>query len=72
MSSREPAPILTSQAVRNYAREVFGDPGKAFSWMSTTNRALKGMRPKDLIEYANASDLQLVMDELARIDQGVF
>ena len=60
------------RAVISYAREVFGDPGRAYSWMNTPNPMLKDMRPRDYIEYGNAEDLDLVLDELGRIDQGAF
>ena len=72
MSSRETSPLPTKEAVYNYAREVFGDPGKAYSWMNTPNQFLRDMRPKDFIEYGTSEDIQLVLTELSRIDQGVF
>jgi uncharacterized protein (DUF2384 family) len=72
MSSIDTSQALTKDVINNYAREVFGEPKKVHSWMTTPNTFLKGMRPKDFIEYATQDDLQLVMDELGRIDQGLF
>ena len=72
MSSREPSPIPTKDTVYTFAREVFGDPRKAFSWMNTPNHTLNDMRPKDFIEYSKPEDLQIIMDELERVDQGLF
>jgi uncharacterized protein (DUF2384 family) len=72
MSSRETLPIPTKETVYSQAREVFGDASKAYSWMNTPNHAFKGMCPKDFIEYGNADDIRLAIEELARIDQGVF
>lgn len=72
MSGREVVPEITKELISNYAREIFGNPRKASSWMETPNNALRGMRPKDFIEYANAEDMQLAYEELQRIDQGVF
>ena len=72
MSTREPSQIPTKSTVYDYAREVFGEPGKVHSWMNTPNALLKGMCPKDFIEYSNAEDLLLVMEELGRVDQGLF
>lgn len=72
MSSREPSPVIDRGYIYRHAREIFGDPKKTSSWMNTPNRILKGMRPNDLIECGNEQDLQLVVDELDRIDQGVF
>lgn len=72
MSSMETSQAPTKELVNNYAREVFGEPRKAHSWMNTPNFIFKGMRPKDFIEYSTPADLQLIMDELARVDQGLF
>jgi uncharacterized protein (DUF2384 family) len=72
MSTREPSQIPTKDTVYNYAREIFGEPRKVYSWMNTPNALLKGMRPKDFIEYSNGDDLLKVMEELGRVDQGLF
>jgi hypothetical protein len=72
MSSRETSPVIDKDFIYRHAREIFGGPKKTYSWMNTPNRILKGMRPKDLIECGNEQDLQLVVEELNRIDQGIF
>jgi uncharacterized protein (DUF2384 family) len=72
MSTRQPNPSLTKETVYSFAREIFGNPRKVYSWMDTPNILLGNMRPKDFLEHANTEDLQLVYDELSRIDQGVF
>jgi len=58
--------------VYDAAREIFGDPSKTFSWLNTPNPFFKGLSPKDFVECGNAQDLELVIEELARIDQGLF
>ena len=72
MSSREVSHVPTRDSVILYMREVFGDPRKVYSWLNTPNRTFGGMRPKDFIECSTTEDLQQVMDELARIDQGIY
>ena len=72
MSGRETSPVLDKKYVQDHAREIFGDPRKTYSWMNTPNPVFKGMRPKDFIECSLPEDLQLIVDELDRIDQGVF
>jgi uncharacterized protein (DUF2384 family) len=72
MSSRETSPIVDKAFVYSHAREIFGDPKRTYSWMNTPNRAFNGMRPKDFIECGTLEDLKLIVDELDRIDQGVF
>jgi uncharacterized protein (DUF2384 family) len=72
MSSMETSQTPTKEFVNNHAREIFGEPRKAYSWMNTPNAILNGMRPKDFIEHSTPEDLQLVIDELDRIDQGLF
>jgi uncharacterized protein (DUF2384 family) len=62
----------TKESVYDDAREVFGDPSKTFSWLNTPNPFFKGLCPKDFVECGNAQDLELVIEELARIDQGLF
>jgi uncharacterized protein (DUF2384 family) len=72
MSEREASKVPTKETVYSFARHVFGEPSKAFSWMNTPNPILQGMCPKDFIEYSNEGGLKLVMDELGRIEQGIF
>jgi len=72
MSSRETSPIVDKASIYKQAREIFGDPKKTYSWMNTPNRILKGICPKDLIECGNEQDLQSIVEELNRIDQGTF
>lgn len=72
MSTSAPGQLPTEESVYGLAREIFGDPRKTFSWMNTPNRFFQGLRPKDLIECGNDADLQSVVDELNRIDQGLF
>ncbi len=72
MSSREVSQVPSKESVIQYMREVFGDPRKVYSWLNTPNRTFGGMRPKDFIECSPPEDLQQVMDELARIDQGIY
>jgi uncharacterized protein (DUF2384 family) len=72
MSAKETSPAPTKDSVYRKAREVFGTPSKAHSWMTTENPIMGGMRPVDFIQYGIDEDLSLVLDELDRIDQGIF
>ena len=72
MSTRELSPTPTKEIVYQKAREVFGSTQKAYSWMNTPNQFFEGMRPVDFIEYGGEQQLTLTMDELARIEQGIF
>lgn len=72
MSSREFSHKPTKEGILNHAREIFGAPRKVQSWMDTPNPFFDGMRPKDFIAYGSPEDLQKIMDELDRIDQGVY
>lgn len=72
MSSRGVAPVPSKEIVFSRAREIFGDPRKTWSWLTTPNHLLKDMPPKEIIDYGNVDDLNMVLDELARIDQGLF
>ena len=72
MSSRQISHPTTKELVLNHARETFGEPRKVYSWMTTPNSLLGGMRPKDFIEFGSSDDLQKIMDELDRIDQGLY
>lgn len=72
MSSRQVSPAPTKEFVYQQAREVFGTVEKVYSWMNTPNPCLRGMRPVDFIDYGSEKDLNLVIDELGRIDQGIF
>lgn len=58
--------------VISYAREVFGNPRKAHSWLTTPNPTLHDMQPKDLLEWGSPDDVAEVFNELERIDQGLF
>ena len=65
---REPS----KDSVYSHAREVFGDPRKVYSWMTAPNPFFRGLCPKDFIECGSVEDLAIVMEELNRIDQGLF
>lgn len=65
-------PQLTREVILDYAREVFSDPPKVYSWLTTPNQAFNGMRPRDLIDMGAAEDLLDLYEELGRIDNGLF
>lgn len=72
MSSRETSAAPTKDLIHQKARQVFGKAAKVHSWMTTPNPIFEGMRPEDFINYGSEQDLSLVMDELERIEQGIF
>lgn len=51
------------------AESVFGTKEKAISWFNTTNLALGGKSPNELLEEDKC---QLVIDELNRIEHGIY
>ena len=49
--------------------DVFGDKEKFYSWLKTENLALGKIKPKELLD--NAFGINLLKDELTRIEHGV-
>jgi putative toxin-antitoxin system antitoxin component (TIGR02293 family) len=58
-----------NEAVRR-VKEIFNDPDKATIWLKSPNYALGGQIPIRLIE--KEEDIALILDELGRIEHGVF
>jgi len=50
--------------------EVFGSREKFMSWFNTPSKALGGKVPSDLVNLKTGA--QMVMDELGRIEHGVY
>ena len=72
MSSSVLVRVPSKESVYGHEREVFGDPRKVYSWMNAPNPFLRGLCPNDFIECGSVEDLAIVMEELDRIDQGLF
>ena len=64
MKSEEMDRLMTKGA------EVFGSPDNFKRWFAAPNIALGGMAPNEIVNLKNG--LQMVMDELGRIEHGVF
>lgn len=60
------------QIAKVYARavEVFGDRNKAVAWLKYPNHALGGVTPLSCLD--NFSGIEIVLDELGRIEYGVY
>lgn len=60
------------QLARVYARavEVFGDKDKAVKWLKYPSTALGGITPLSCLD--NFSGIELILDELGRIEYGVY
>lgn len=60
------------QLARVYARavEVFEDKDKAVKWLKLPSHALGGITPLSCLD--NFSGIELVLDELGRIEYGVY
>ena len=60
------------QLARVYARavEVFEDKNKAVKWLKYPSHALGGITPLSCLD--NFSGIELVLDELGRIEYGVY
>jgi putative toxin-antitoxin system antitoxin component (TIGR02293 family) len=53
----------------NYGKEVFGDEDKFQTWLNTSNIALGGEVPRDLLD--STLGIGVLKDELGRIEHGV-
>lgn len=69
-TSGESEKILQIYQVTIKGISVFEDPEKFKDWLERSNYSLGGIKPKDLLE--NSFGIQLVMDELGRIEHGIF
>lgn len=61
--------ILQITLLFNYGVEVFGNKTKFNTWLETDNLALGKIKPKQLLD--NSFGIELVKDELTRIEHGV-
>jgi putative toxin-antitoxin system antitoxin component (TIGR02293 family) len=69
-SSTESEKILQIQQIVAKGLEVFEDMGKVKKWLERENYALGGKKPKELLY--NSFGVQLLIDELGRIEHGIF
>lgn len=61
--------ILQITLLYHLGVEVFGDEEKLNNWLNIENLALGGIKPKELFD--NSFGINLIKDELTRIEQGV-
>lgn len=61
--------ILQVTMLFKYGESVFGSGAGFYQWLETGSLALGGVKPKELLDSAFGIDL--VRDELTRIEQGV-
>ena len=62
--------IIELAEVTNFGNEVFDNNKDFYFWLNTTSIALGNMKPLELLK--NSYGKEMVMDELHRIDQGIF
>lgn len=62
--------IIELAEVTNFGKEVFDSSEKFFLWINTPSFALGNIKPAELLKDSYGKEL--VMDELNRIDQGIF
>ena len=62
--------IIELAEVTNFGNTVFDTTKDFYSWLDTTSIALGSMKPLELLK--NSYGKEMVMEELNRIDQGVF
>lgn len=62
--------IMEIAEVSILGQDVFGDNQMFTTWFSRPSQAFGGLSPKELV--ADSYGKQLVMDELYRIDHGIF
>jgi putative toxin-antitoxin system antitoxin component (TIGR02293 family) len=60
----------TSLHVINEAIRVFGDEGRAYSWLSKPNKTLENHIPLELLETSEGKDQ--VLERLVQIDHGIY
>jgi len=53
-----------------YGIEVFGNEEKFTTWLETKNLVLDGKKPKEMLD--SNFNINLVRDELVRIEHGIF
>lgn len=61
--------ILQIVLCNKYGADVFGNKEMFHSWLNTKNIALGNIKPKELLD--NSFGIELIKDELTRIDHGV-
>ena len=61
--------IIEITMLNKYGIEVFGDQDKFNTWLKTTNVALCSIKPKELLD--SSFGIQILKDELTRIEQGI-
>lgn len=61
--------ILQITLLFKYGVDVFGDKKKFNAWLETDNLALGRVKPKELLD--NSFGIDLIKDELTRIEHGV-
>ena len=62
--------IIELAEVTNFGGEVFDNNDNFYTWLTTISIALGTMKPIELLK--NSYGKEMVMEELNRIDQGVF
>lgn len=62
--------IIELAEVTNFGNEVFDNNKSFYSWLNTSSIALGNMKPLELLK--NSYGKEMVMDELHRIDHGIF
>ncbi|MCF6296689.1 MAG: DUF2384 domain-containing protein [Flavobacteriaceae bacterium] len=62
--------IIELAEVTNFGNEVFDNVKDFYSWLNTSSIALGNMKPQELLK--NSYGKEMVMDELHRIDHGIF
>jgi putative toxin-antitoxin system antitoxin component (TIGR02293 family) len=61
--------ILEIALLQRKGIEVFGSPESFFTWLKSTNVALGGISPRELLD--NSFGIGLLKDEIIRIEHGV-
>lgn len=62
--------IIELAEVTNFGKEVFDSTTQFYLWLNTPSFALGNLKPVELLK--NSYGKELVMDELNRIDHGIF
>jgi len=61
-----------ANAIWERALEIFGDEGRARSWMKTPRDLFDGRAPEELVQSGDPAAQRRVLEVLIRIDYGVF
>ncbi|MGD0617325.1 MAG: MbcA/ParS/Xre antitoxin family protein [Bryobacteraceae bacterium] len=62
----------SAEIIRSRAAEVFGNTGKAATWLKRSRKIFDGRSPEQIIESGNVDTMREVLKALIAIEFGTF